>query len=178
MPEKQTASLSAIPYGEYTVVITDDNSCSLTVVIDYFDSDNDGVIDNEEGSNEDPQTDTDGDGVPDYLEDNTVGDHTNPNNDSDGDGYGNTEETNAGSDPLDGSDVPDSLWTGSTDSDWATATNWSKGVVPTSSDVVVVNGTFTNEPVISSGTNAEVLSLTVGTNNSLTLNGASFPHSF
>ena len=41
-------------------------------------------------------------------------------------------------------------WTGTTNSDWATATNWSTGAVPTSSDIVYVDGTFTNEPAIAS----------------------------
>ncbi len=159
--EETTASLSAIPYGEYTVVITDDNSCSLTVVIDYFDSDNDGVIDNEEGSNEDPPTDTDSDGVPDYLEDNNAGDHTNPNNDSDGDGIGNTEETNAGSDPFDSSDVPVTTWEGSVGGDWSDVGNWSNGVPNTNFDVEIPSG-LSNYPTASSAVVVNSMTLSSG----------------
>jgi len=101
-----SATISSLEQGEYTVIITDNNDCNLTINIALIDSDNDGIIDNEEGSDEVPPTDTDGDGVPDYLEDNTSGDHTNPNNDSDSDGYGNSDEIAAGTDPLDGADVP------------------------------------------------------------------------
>ena len=63
-------------------------------------------------------------------------------------------------------------WTGTTNSDWATATNWSTGVVPTSADIVYVDGTFTNEPAIAS-TDAAVNSLFVATGNTLTIDETS-----
>ncbi len=59
-------------------------------------------------------------------------------------------------------------WSGTTSSDWATATNWSTGAVPTSSDIVYVDGTFTNEPTISS-TDAVAQSVTVASGNTLTI---------
>ena len=63
-------------------------------------------------------------------------------------------------------------WTGTTSSDWATATNWSTGAVPTSADIVFIDGTFTNEPSIIS-TDAAVNSLFVATGNTLTINETS-----
>ncbi|MDC1373002.1 lamin tail domain-containing protein [Flavobacteriaceae bacterium] len=63
-------------------------------------------------------------------------------------------------------------WTGSTSSDWATATNWSTGAVPTSSDIVYIDGTFTNEPAIAS-TDAAVNSLFVASSNTLAIDETS-----
>ena len=63
-------------------------------------------------------------------------------------------------------------WTGTTSSDWATATNWSTGAVPTSSDNVYIDGTFTNEPSISS-TDAVAGSVTVATSNTLIIDETS-----
>jgi uncharacterized protein (TIGR02145 family) len=57
------------------------------------DTDGDGTIDALESA----IYDEDRDGVSDELD----ADNTNPNNDSDGDGIGNTDETHAGTDPLD-----------------------------------------------------------------------------
>jgi hypothetical protein len=39
-------------------------------------------------------------------------------------------------------------WTGTTSSDWNTGTNWSGGVVPTSADIVTINTTTPNPPII------------------------------
>ena len=63
-------------------------------------------------------------------------------------------------------------WNGATSTDWATATNWSTGAVPTSSDNVYIDGTFTNEPSISS-TDAAAGSVTVATSNTLTIDETS-----
>ena len=63
-------------------------------------------------------------------------------------------------------------WNGVTSTDWATATNWSTGAVPTSSDNVYIDGTFTNEPSISS-TDAVAGSVTVATGNTLTIDETS-----
>ena len=63
-------------------------------------------------------------------------------------------------------------WTGATSSDWADVSNWSTGAVPTSSDVVFIDGTFTNEPTISS-TDAVAQSVTVATGNTLTIDETS-----
>lgn len=63
-----------------------------------MDTDGDGKLDALESS----QTDADSDGVIDERD----ADDTNPNNDSDGDGYGNTDEKNAGTDPLDKNSKP------------------------------------------------------------------------
>ena len=63
-------------------------------------------------------------------------------------------------------------WTGTTNSDWATATNWSTGAVPTSSDIVYVDGTFTNEPAIAS-TDATAQSVTVASGNTLIIDETS-----
>jgi hypothetical protein len=63
-------------------------------------------------------------------------------------------------------------WTGTTNSDWATATNWSTGVVPTSADIVYIDGTFTNEPAITS-TDAAVNSLFVASGSTLAIDETS-----
>jgi len=59
-----------------------------------------------------------------------------------------------------------------TPNDWSTAANWSTGAVPTSSDAVVIDGTFTNEPTISS-TDAVALSVTIASGNTLTIDETS-----
>ena len=64
-------------------------------------------------------------------------------------------------------------WTGTTSSDWATTSNWSTGAVPTSSDIVFIDGTFTNEPSIVTITDASVNSLFVATGNTLTIDQSS-----
>ncbi|MDB4113943.1 lamin tail domain-containing protein [Flavobacteriaceae bacterium] len=63
-------------------------------------------------------------------------------------------------------------WIGTTSSDWADVTNWSTGALPTSSDIVIVDGTFTNEPAIAS-TDAAVNSLFVATGNTLAIDETS-----
>ena len=64
-------------------------------------------------------------------------------------------------------------WTGTTSSDWSTTSNWSTGVIPTSSDIVVIDGTFNNEPSIASSTNATAKSVTVAAGNTLTIDKTS-----
>ena len=59
-----------------------------------------------------------------------------------------------------------------TPNDWSTAANWSTGAVPTSSDIVFIDGTFTNEPTISS-TDAVAQSVTVASGNTLTIDESS-----
>ena len=84
-------------------------------------------------------------------------------------------ETTANGSTLTGFGISPSVavnWTGSTSSDWVTATNWSTGAVPTSSDIVNVEGTFTNEPIISA-TNAAAQSVTVANGNTLTISETS-----
>jgi hypothetical protein len=56
-------------------------------------------------------------------------------------------------------------WTGLTNTDWNTASNWSCGVVPTTNDDVAVNPTLTmNNAVITSGTQAYCRNMTKGGN--------------
>ncbi|KAB7727281.1 T9SS type A sorting domain-containing protein [Rudanella paleaurantiibacter] len=61
------------------------------------------------------------------------------------------------------------LWTGCTDTDWNTASNWSTGVVPTANDDVVI-ANVTNKPGISNGTTALAKSVHVLSGATLTLN--------
>jgi hypothetical protein len=63
-------------------------------------------------------------------------------------------------------------WTGTTSSDWADVSNWSTGAIPTSSDIVAIDGTFTNEPSISS-TDAVAKTVIVTTGNTLTIDETS-----
>ena len=67
-------------------------------------------------------------------------------------------------------------WTGTTNTDWATATNWSTGYVPTSINSISIPSAATaaHQPVISSTTTATVNNLTLSSNtSSLTLNSGS-----
>lgn len=72
-----------------------------------------------------------------------------------------------------------SQWTGATDSDWNTASNWSSGSVPTADDVVHIRSGLTNNPVISATTGAEIKdlivqgTLTIENGGSLIVNGTS-----
>ena len=69
---------------------------------------------------------------------------------------------------------PNSIsWTGAVNTSWINTLNWSTGAVPTTLDAVVINGTFTNEPIISSSTDALVQSVTVATGNTLTIDETS-----
>lgn len=49
------------------------------------------------------------------------------------------------------------IWTGATDNDWATASNWDTGNIPTTADHVIIPN-VTNQPVISGTTSAVFLS--------------------
>lgn len=60
-------------------------------------------------------------------------------------------------------------WTGTTDTDWDTATNWSLGSVPTGTSNVVVSHTA-NSPVASGA--ISVNNMTIASNAALTVNGA------
>lgn len=61
-------------------------------------------------------------------------------------------------------------WKGTTSSDWNTASNWSTGIVPTSSDAVQIGiSTFTNQPVVGTTPAAVAASITFGTAKAVTL---------
>ncbi len=64
-----------------------------------------------------------------------------------------------------------SNWTGSVSTDWNTAANWCSGVVPSSTDDVVIPTGVSNYPDISAGENASVHSITINSSASLTLSG-------
>lgn len=96
--------------GEYSVRVDDGTDCNFAsnvVVVDcIFDSDGDGLLDTEEDYNGDgnfDNDDTDGDGIPDYLD-----------TDDDGDGLLTADEDSNGdgdllNDDADGDGVPDYL---------------------------------------------------------------------
>ena len=62
-----------------------------------------------------------------------------------------------------------STWTGA-NTDWATATNWSSGTVPTATDNVVIPNTA-NQPIISSSTAAVANNITIDASATLIVNG-------
>ena len=64
-------------------------------------------------------------------------------------------------------------WTGVADTSWNNTSNWSTGVVPTSSDDVVVAGIFNNEPAIATSTDAFAKTVTIASGNSLTVDQSS-----
>lgn len=53
-------------------------------------------------------------------------------------------------------------WTGATDNDWATATNWSTGSVPSASDNVIIPNSITNYPTISSAVTVNSMQIASG----------------
>jgi hypothetical protein len=63
-------------------------------------------------------------------------------------------------------------WSGTASSDWATASNWSTGAVPTSNDDVYIDGTFANNPSISN-TDAVAKKVIVASGNTLTIDETS-----
>ncbi len=60
-------------------------------------------------------------------------------------------------------------WLGTTDSDWATPTNWSGGIIPTTNDDISISSGRPNYPIMNSGSNAFVKSLTIKPQASLTI---------
>jgi len=73
-------------------------------------------------------------------------------------GSGNAAVTTAGA-----------IWTGCTDTDWATASNWLGGSVPTATDDITIPN-VSNDPVILGGTAAVAKSVVVNADASLTVN--------
>jgi len=61
-------------------------------------------------------------------------------------------------------------WTGTTNTDWATATNWSYGTVPVITDAVIVPS-VPNQPVINNSTTASLNNLTINSSATLSVNG-------
>jgi hypothetical protein len=59
-------------------------------------------------------------------------------------------------------------WTGATNTDWATQTNWSTNVVPKATDIVVIPN-VTNKPVISSITGAVANNITIDASSSVSI---------
>jgi len=61
-------------------------------------------------------------------------------------------------------------WKGATSTDWGTASNWSTGTLPGSGDAVQIGVvSFTNQPILKSGTTTTIASLTFGTSKNITL---------
>ena len=66
--------------------------------------------------------------------------------------------------------IPSNTWTGTTNTDWATATNWSYGTVPVSTDAVIIPS-VSNQPIIGISTTAALNNLTINSSASLIVNG-------
>ncbi len=66
--------------------------------------------------------------------------------------------------------VVNNNWTGTTSTDWNTASNWSSGTVPVSTDYVVIPA-VSNLPIISSLTTASCTNITINSSASLTVDG-------
>ena len=64
--------------------------------------------------------------------------------------------------------VTSTTWTGGTDTDWATASNWDNGVPTSSLDATIPD--VTNAPIISASTSAAVKDLTINESDGLTIN--------
>ncbi|HBH05327.1 MAG TPA: hypothetical protein DDX92_01830, partial [Flavobacteriales bacterium] len=58
------------------------------------------------------------------------------------------------------------IWNGSVSTDWTTGANWTGGMAPTAADDVIIDGNYTNSPILdlTSGT-VTIGSLTLGENN-------------
>jgi helix-turn-helix protein len=63
-----------------------------------------------------------------------------------------------------------SSWTGATNTDWATSTNWSGGAVPTATDTIYIPSSAVNQPVIGSAAVCGILEIASGA--SLTISGS------
>ncbi len=69
-------------------------------------------------------------------------------------------------------------WTGGTDTDWHTTTNWSLTLIPTATHNVVIPGSLTNYPILSGAASASTVevrsgaSLTISSAGSLTIDGS------
>ncbi|MDA9992469.1 T9SS type A sorting domain-containing protein [Flavobacteriaceae bacterium] len=63
--------------------------------------------------------------------------------------------------------VTSTTWTGGTDTDWATASNWDNGVPTSSLDATIPD--VTNAPIISASTGAAVKDLTINESDGLTI---------
>ena len=59
-------------------------------------------------------------------------------------------------------------WTGASNTDWNTASNWSTAAVPTATSVVIIPN-VTNKPILGAGTSAVALSVKVDVGASLTI---------
>ena len=74
-------------------------------------------------------------------------------------------------------------WTGATDTDWATGTNWSTNVAPTAADNVFVPGSLARYPVLNGSTSIKSLAvqsgslLTINASHTLTISGAGVGYS-
>ena len=64
--------------------------------------------------------------------------------------------------------VTSTTWTGGTDTDWATASNWDNGVPTSSLDATIPD--VTNAPIISTSTGATVKDLTINESDGLNIN--------
>ena len=62
-------------------------------------------------------------------------------------------------------------WNGAVSTDWHTAANWDTNSIPNSTNDVIIAGAV-NKPIISSGTLAETLNLTINTGATLTIDSA------
>ena len=64
------------------------------------------------------------------------------------------------------------MWTGATSTDWSTGSNWSKGVVPTSSDSAIITAYPSNQPHITTASNSftEVEDISIRSGATLTVN--------
>ena len=64
--------------------------------------------------------------------------------------------------------VTSTTWTGETDTDWATASNWDNGIPTSSLDATIPD--VTNAPIISASTGAAVKDLTINESDGLNIN--------
>lgn len=62
-------------------------------------------------------------------------------------------------------------WTGASNTDWNTASNWSGNFVPTSLTAVIIPGGLSKYPLISTGPDATAASITISSGASLTMSG-------
>jgi hypothetical protein len=62
-------------------------------------------------------------------------------------------------------------WTGTTNTNWTTASNWSPASIPVATESVLIPNT-TNKPIVTGGANALACSLTIQNGGSLTINPA------
>jgi hypothetical protein len=65
----------------------------------------------------------------------------------------------------------ENVWLGTNSTDWADTANWSKGVLPSTNDTVIISGLITNQPIIANAITANVAKIKLTNKGNLNVAG-------